>query len=418
MRLPVVETQAVSRSPMLSRTATTLLFLLTMALWVRAAELTVPYYGAKPGSIEKAKARYSSGDRLVVPAVKKLIGDADKALKLDPPSVMDKTKIPVGGDGHDYKSMAPYFWPDPTKPNGLPYIRKDGQHNPGSDDEAASDRKRMARMAQAVESLALAYYFTKNEKYAEGAAKLVRTWFLNAGTKMNPNMDYAQAVMGKNDGRGEGVLDSLCISEAADAMGLLAHSRSWPDADQKAFKAWLTSFYNWLMTSENGKAEHAAKNNHGTWFDVQSAKIALCIGKKDEAKRILDSAWKKRFLVQIKPDGSQPLELERTKGFSYSAMNLDALTTLANLGEHAGVDLWKKNLKEGCLLRKAIDFMIPYVDKPAKKWPYEQILDTSFTDQLQILRMASLAYEAPAYESILSKYDERTNSRLQFLFMK
>ena len=27
-------------------------------------------------------------------------------------------------------SVGPYWWPDPSKPDGLPYIRKDGHKNP------------------------------------------------------------------------------------------------------------------------------------------------------------------------------------------------------------------------------------------------------------------------------------------------
>jgi hypothetical protein len=27
-------------------------------------------------------------------------------------------------------SLAPYWWPDPKSPNGLPYIRRDGERNP------------------------------------------------------------------------------------------------------------------------------------------------------------------------------------------------------------------------------------------------------------------------------------------------
>ena len=403
---------------MLRRIATTLLLMVASGLTVSAGDLPLPYFGAKPGSLEKAKLRYAAGDKNVTPAIKKLIADAEKALKVEPPSVMEKQKVPTSGNKHDYISMAPYFWPDPSKPDGVPYLRKDGEINPESRDETCNDRERMNKMAKMVESLALAYYFTKEEKYAEGAVNFVRVWFLNPETKMNPNMTYAQAVMGKNDGRGEGILESRCLGDVADAMGLLAHSRAWPEADQKAFKSWLSTFYNWLMTSENGKAERAAKNNHGTWFDVQAAQIALCLGKKDEAKRILDSAWKNRIQVQIKSDGSQPLELDRTKSFSYSSMNLDALTNLANLAEHVGVDLWKRSLKEGRCLRKAIDFMVPYIDKPGKKWPYEQIKETTFADNIHVLRLAALAYDTPVYENILSKYDERTTSRLQFLYLK
>lgn len=49
---------------------------------------------------------------LYAPAVKTLLRDADKALRMTPPSVMDKTMTADSGDKHDYMSMGPYWrWP-------------------------------------------------------------------------------------------------------------------------------------------------------------------------------------------------------------------------------------------------------------------------------------------------------------------
>ena len=81
-------------------------------------------------SLEKNKRRIKAKDPLIMPAYKLLIKDANKAMQYGPVSVMEKKNIPPSGDKHDYMSLAPYHWPDPDKPGGLPYIRKDGQTNP------------------------------------------------------------------------------------------------------------------------------------------------------------------------------------------------------------------------------------------------------------------------------------------------
>ncbi len=386
-----------------------------VALW---AGSPTDYFGARPGSLAKSKSSYQGGREPELTAVNKIISDANKCLKAAPESVMDKTKVPPSGSKHDYMSIAPYFWPDPSKSNGLPYIRQDGKVNPESKNEENTDHIRLGRTIDRIETLALAYYFTHEKKYADHAAKLIKVWFINLDTMMNPNLNFAQAIAGRNDGRGEGVLDARRMGLVIDSANLIGNSSDFTEANQKALMQWMTSYYDWLMKSPNGKAERAATNNHGTWFDVQAAHIALGLGKKDEAKKIIDAARTKRINVQIEPDGKQPQELARTASFSYSCMNLDAFFRLANLGEHAGVDLWRKNNKDSHSLRKALDFLVPYVDQPPANWPYKQIKDIDESNMLPVLRLAALAYDAPEYEAIIKKFDTAPKERFQILYRK
>ncbi len=399
------------------------LILLCVYAFASAAELTPRYFSAKPGALAKAKEKLAAGDKQLSKALKKLVADADKALAEAPPSVTNKEKLPPSGDKHDYMSIAPYFWPNPDTKDGLPYVRHDGKVNPESRDPKANDSPAIKIMGDNVETLALAYYFTDNETYAQGAAKVARVWFLDPATRMNPHLKYAQAIMGVNDGRGTGILEALHISVAADALGLLAESKAWPKDDQKALKEWLRTYHDWLMKSEPGKDEHNAKNNHGTFFDVQAVRIALVLGRDDSAKRMLEEAKQRRIAVQIDPEGKQPLELDRTTSFSYSRFNLFALTELATLGEHAGVDLWNFTTDDGRSIRKAIDFMLPYADVPPKPWTLPQIKDKHESEFMPIFRQATLAYgtvayEAVAYEAVIAKYDDSPSKRFQLLFVK
>ena len=394
------------------------LCLLLMGQVVLRAGSPSDYFGAKPGALAKSKSSYQGGREPELTAVNKIISDANKCLKAEPESVMDKTKVPPSGNKHDYMSIAPYFWPDPSKSNGLPYIRQDGKVNPESKNEETSDRVRFGRTLDRIETLALAYYFTREKKYADHAAKLIKIWFLNPDTQMNPNLNFAQAIAGKNDGRGEGVLDARGMGSVLDSANLISNTSDFTEANQKALIQWMTSYYDWLMKSPNGKAERAATNNHGTWFDVQAAHLALGLGKKEDAKKIIDAARTKRIPAQIESDGKQPQELARTASFSYSCMNLDAFFKLANLGDHAGTDLWRKNNKDTHSLRKALDFLVPYLDKPPATWPYKQIKDIDESSMLRVLRLAALAYDAPEYEAIIKKYDEAPKETFQVLYKK
>ena len=391
--------------------------LVPAVLPARADEPQPAYFAAPPGALAAVKARLAAQDAALEPALAALVKAADKAGRSAPLSVMDKGKTPPSGDKHDYMSQAPYFWPDPAKPDGLPYIRHDGKVNPESRRDELFDHNRMGRMAGNVETLALAYYFTGKETYAEKAAADLRGWFLDPATHMNPNLQFAQAVPGENTGRGTGILEGRAVSEAADAAQLLAGSPAWTAADRAAFKAWLETYLNWLLTSQPGHAEAAAKNNHGTFYDVQAVELALVLGKTDLAKQIAETAKMKRIGRQIEPDGRQPLELTRTASFSYSHFNLEAAYSLATMAEHAGVDLWHVKLANGQdALAAALDFLLPYVVDPSRKWPYEQIKNfgrESFGPQL---REAALVYGDAKYAAALAGIAGSGEDRLQLLY--
>lgn len=344
--------------------------------------------------------RIRRGDKSFDPALAKLEREAKAALGLEALTVTAKPITPPSGDKHDYYTQAPYWWPDPAKPNGLPYIRRDGEHNPEID--RLPDHGNQDKMIAAVKTLATVYYFKGEEKYASKAANLLRAWFLDAETRMNPNLRYAQYIPGLNDGRGTGLIETRGLSELVDAVGLLAGSKAWTPADQRGLQSWFEQFLKWMLESENGRDEAAAKNNHGTYYDVQTASFALFVGKQDLAQQILQTSQKKRFAKQIEPDGRQPLELERTRSWSYSVMNLHGLAALAQLGESAGVDLWNYQTKDGRGLRKAIEYLAPFA-LGEQKWPHKQIIAFSPDEFFSIARMAATKYKDERFRALATK---------------
>src|SRR5258708_4195556 len=152
------------------------------------------------------KQRIHDGDKTFAAARAKLDSDARKALSQEATSVVTKSIAPPSGDKHDYMSQAPYFWPDPAKPNGLPYIRRDGERNP--EINKITDHEQMNQLNSAVWTLGLAYYFTREESYAQSAVSLVRTWFLDPATRMNPNLKYAQFIPAVNPGRAIALIET------------------------------------------------------------------------------------------------------------------------------------------------------------------------------------------------------------------
>jgi hypothetical protein len=353
--------------------------------------------------LQSTRERIRQGDKSLAPALEALQHDAQAALKSGPFSVVDKNITPPSGDKHDFMSQAPYFWPDPQSPNGLPYIRRDGQRNP--EIRNIPDDCIMSKMRDDVETLALAYYFTGDEKYAVKAAELLRTWFLDPATRMNPNLQFAQAVPGVNTGRGTGIIESTGLTSVVDSIGLLAGSKAWTESDQLGMEEWYAKYLKWMQESQPGRAEGAAINNHGTFYDMQVASFALFVGKKDLAASVLREAETKRIARQIEPDGRQPLELARTNSWSYSITNLRGLMSLAKLAENVDVDLWNYQTADGRSIHKALDYLLPFAFGE-QKWPHQQIGRWSPRGAFGLLRRAALKYPDERYRSLVSKLPE------------
>jgi hypothetical protein len=297
------------------------------------------------------------------------IRSTDKLLSEKPRSVISKKQTPPSGDKHDYMSLAPYWWPDSSGDETSPYVRYDGQRNP--EIYGVKDHENYAKTCQNIFSLALAFQLTNDEKYAEKAVELMSVWFLNPDTRMNPNLNFAQAIKGKNNGRGAGLIDDRYIIYLIDGMQMLKDSPRFTMRSQIEMKAWLTDFLTWITESKNGKDENKAPNNHGTWYDAQVTAIALGVGNIEIA-RLHAERLKERIATQITPEGKEPFELTRTNSFSYSFFNLEALCTLSRLASNLGINGWEYKTEDGKSIRKAVEFLYPYmIDE--KTWGYQQI---------------------------------------------
>jgi Alginate lyase len=349
---------------------------------------------ADPRALSEAKVKFQSGDASLKPVFEQLLANAKKAQTSKPVSVMDKQQVPPNGDKHDYISQAPYFWKDASGH----YVRRDGERNPESGKD--SDAGRVGRMCSNVHALAMAFYFTGDEAYAAHAAELLRVWFLNPATRMNPNLNYGQGVPGEVEGRPMGIIGTRGFVQLVDDLRLLKDSKTWTAEDQQGMISWMSEYLNWLQTSKIGIGEENATNNHGTFYDTQAAAIAAFVGKPELARKIVAEAREKRIAKQIEPDGRMPRELQRTKSFGYSAFNLRALEDLASIGQNLGIDLWHFTTSDGRSIRKALDFMAPYAD-PERKWPYQEIDGSSLGSLDLLLLRAASAYPDAHYEMAL-----------------
>jgi hypothetical protein len=365
--------------------------------------------------LDRAKQKARSADASIIPALNKLQLDAERFQLGATYSVTHKTLSPPSGNQRDYMSLAPYWWSNPHTSNGLPYIRRDGMVNPERDQ--TSDRKRLDNMIRAVRTLATVYFFTNGEKYSNRAAELLRVWFLDDATQMNPHLKYAQAVPGRSPGRGAGIIETHDFSDLLDAVALLSGSQAWTKSDDERLQVWFRSYLQWLLESPQGQEETRAKNNHGSWHDVQVASYALFTEQKQLAKKVLAEFAVKRIATQIEPDGRQPHELARSRAWHYSIFNLQALFNAAAIADKVGIDMWKSETTNRSI-RKAIDWLIPFATGE-KKWPYKEIAAFEPQKLAPLLRIAAIRYREPAYEYAIARLPKITgDERWQLLYPK
>ena len=304
-------------------------------------------------------------------AYRALVRDADKALIQSPYSVTHKERAGPSGDKRDYVSLSRYFWPNPKKSDGLPYIRKDGLTNPEFNGDNF-DRRRSQNMTDDVRALALAAYFTGNQDYADKAKSLVETWFLDDETGMNPNLKFAQNVPGKTEGREFGILDGRIYWDVIDSLLLLQSVDMVDRAHVRDMRVWFGQYVKWLLTSEFGTKAKAKKNNHGVYYDAQVAHVLMFAGRCDLAKKVVESGYN-RTKDQIHKSGLMPHEKERTQSLFYHAFNLRAFLRLTHYGRQLDLDIYEKTKgKKSGSIKQSVDFVASYAGR-VEEWPYEEI---------------------------------------------
>jgi hypothetical protein len=333
------------------------------------AQSLPPVFSLDYEALKQVREAVQNKDPRFTPAFETLQKNANNALQTQPISVTHKKGKAPSGDPHDYISIGIYWWPNPNTKNGLPYIQKDGMVNPEAEDETF-DWQRGNRMTDAVFNLAFAYFLTGHEPYAEHAAKLLRVFFLDAETRMNPHLNYGQSIPGINQGRGIGTIETANWIRLIDAIGMLQESPAWTQQDQQAMVQWFKEYLDWLLNSKIGKEASIAANNIGTWYDAQVLCYALFTGQIDLVRQYKEKALN-RLLPQIAKDGSLPHEVKRTQSWGYTMYWLEAAVNVAQLARHVDPKFPYREDK-GRSIRKAMDFAFSYMERP-NEWPYKNI---------------------------------------------
>ena len=308
----------------------------------------------------------------------RVLRDADRFLGERVPHITDFVAEGSDGDRNEYYSNGDYWWPNPDTEDGLPYVRRDGESYPGAFHD---HRIAMRTVRRAIAVLSAAYLGTHDPRYAAQLCRFAREFFLDSATAMRPHLQYAQAIPGVCNGRGTGIIDTLHIVEIPVAfMAILSsdETRSTTAAEIRetydGLRGWFKEYLHWMRTSPNGIEERDMRNNHAVAWTVQTAVFSRFLDDADAAAEARLRFTELHVPDQMAADGSFPLELERTKPYSYSLFNLDLLATIAHVLSDETGDLWSFATRDGRGLARAVQFMLPYVVQKSR-WPYPTDID-------------------------------------------
>jgi hypothetical protein len=337
---------------------------------------------------QKIKVDVASLDR------SRILNAAERYINEAPITVTAYPAVRSAGGVHEYFSEGDYWWPDPQNPDG-PYIRRDGETNP---DNFNKHREAMRHFCDVVSALTAAYKITGEEQYASQAIRHLKAWCVDDATKMYPHLKYAQAIKGRFTGRGTGIIDTIHLIEVARAVEVLSGSKSFQEGEESAIKRWFGEYLQFLTIHQYGIDERGSRNNHGTWWVAQVAAFAHMVNDTANLS-YCRSRFKDTLLVkQMASDGSFPEELARTKPYSYSIFNLEGMATICWVLSTASDNLWEYTLPDGRNMRKAVQFLYPYiVDK--SKWPYPKDVMhyEAFPARQPFLLFAGIAFGEPRY---------------------
>lgn len=294
------------------------------------------------------------------------IAQARQALQEVPITVTATRSIRSAGGLHDFFSEGDYWWPNRVHPDS-PYIQRDGMTNPSN---FVAHRHAMVRFSRIMGALGSGWLLTGDARYVRQAMRHASAWFRDTATRMNPSLNYAQAVKGRFTGRAVGVIDMIQMMEVAQTLHVMSRSKYADTAVLRPSRDWFRAYIDWVSTHPYGVQESKALNNHGTCWVMQVAVFARFTG---------DAPWldscRRRFREQLLPGqldslGRFPRELARTKPYGYALFNLDAMATLCHVLSTPSEDLWAFRLPGGRNMRSAVEWMHPFVaDK--SRWPYK-----------------------------------------------
>ncbi|MFN4141715.1 alginate lyase family protein [Aestuariivirga sp.] len=267
--------------------------------------------------------------------------------------ITDKASPAPSGSFNDYHSAAPYWTAHGTREDGVLQYQKSDDDDPLS---GRFDRASLMQFTSRVYGLSVSGRVLGRRHLLAKASELLRLWFLNATTRLNPTARYAQLIPGKENVLNEaGIIELRQLSLLPYAVRILADDGLISADELAQTRTWFRSF---LRDCEStGMLGRALKkdNNIGTWSSVLFCSAALFSGEFGNSFYLARNATI-RLGKQLGPLSIQYMECERTRPLHYSLFNLSAWLAMVSLGKEFSIQIDQFRGARGESIREAIGF--------------------------------------------------------------
>lgn len=261
--------------------------------------------------------------------------------------VVDKTITAPSGDVHDYYSMAPHY-----SPAGLKY---DGHANIGEQAKGAGDAQAFRSAAWRISACAIGGVLLGNSEFTQRAAYLLKAWFVDSSTKMNPSLRYAQMIPGSDEINDVGIVEVRQLANIVGAVRCLEKHAALEASVSRPVREWFEKFLDDCDTLGIREKALQRGNNVGTWAALLFGSLDLFCGRFERSFAIAYRA-SERLGQQLGPFSMQLHEIGRAKPLHYSLFNLAAWFSLSRLCREFGMDLLRFSGVHNESLKTALAF--------------------------------------------------------------
>ena len=319
---------------------------------------------------------------------------ATDALKQMPATITSLAAPIKGLDAHTYYSEDTEWWPQQGKPDAS-YEHRQGYSNPHA---FSAHRDAVVRLNGVVAACVAAWRLTSEARYAEHAMLHLRAWFLDAETRMEPNLDHAGCIPPATEGTPRGVEDTVAVAELVRATSFLcAYNGVATEAEAAGLRAWFASFATWLNESKKGFIARESKDRLAICWTLQAAECAR-FAHIGALQLECSHRFRDKLLRQMTFDGDFPAELHTGDAYAASIFTLECLSLTCEALSTPMDRLWDYNLPDGRGMRSAVAFLYPSLDRRAAwKYPADAEHFGDWPVRGASLLLAGRAYTRPEY---------------------
>lgn len=317
--------------------------------WAAAGSVQAP---DGPLAINVSELDAQCANPVFAQTIDRLKQEADAALERGPYSVVDKGVATVG-TLQDYWFPSPYWWPNPDTMNGRPYTRDANRRLPGTDfyepGSERFDRARLQRLCDDTLVLALAHHVTGQPNYGLHALALLRRWFIDRETRMNPHLRYAEVKLGHDldQGTGRGIIQAQAFWYLLEAVRLLDTDGVLDRSEREAIRSWFSEYLDWLSSSRQGRWARNRAGFHGAYYELQVAAIAAFVANGSALGESIARAERK-IDQQFEPLVSDDIGAASGRS-SRAKFTLLAWANLHYLTRACGNGLWERAAVRGLI---------------------------------------------------------------------